>query len=52
MRVTVLGSGTSHGVPVIGCDCPVCRSRDPRDTRTRASIYIQGEGGERAVIDT
>ncbi|MDR1353693.1 MAG: MBL fold metallo-hydrolase [Treponema sp.] len=52
MRVTVLGSGTSHGVPVIGCDCPVCRSRDPRDTRTRASLYIQGEGGEQVVIDT
>ena len=37
----MLGSGTSHGVPAIGCDCAVCRSTDPRDRRTRPSIFIE-----------
>lgn len=51
MRVTFLGTGTSHGVPMIGCACAVCRSQDPRDTRTRTSILI--EAGEfRLLVDT
>jgi phosphoribosyl 1,2-cyclic phosphate phosphodiesterase len=52
MNITVLGSGTSQGVPVIGCTCPVCRSRDGRDKRTRCSLYVRGKDGEQAVIDT
>ncbi len=49
--LTVLGSGTSMGVPTIGCDCAVCHSTDPRDRRTRPSVLIEYD--ERAIlIDT
>lgn len=51
-RVIVLGSGTSHGVPMIGCTCAVCRSDDPRDRRTRPSIVIDVEGGPAILVDT
>jgi phosphoribosyl 1,2-cyclic phosphate phosphodiesterase len=49
--LTVLGSGTSMGVPTIGCDCAVCHSSDPRDRRTRPSILIDYEGRV-VLIDT
>ena len=41
LQITFLGTGTSLGVPVIGCGCAVCSSPDPRDKRTRASIYVR-----------
>ncbi len=44
MKITILGSGTSQGVPTIGCRCEVCRSADPRDKRLRTSAMIEGEG--------
>ena len=40
MKLTFLGTGTSHGIPVIGCDCPVCKSSDFRDQRLRSSVLI------------
>jgi len=49
--LTVLGSGTSMGVPTIGCDCAVCRSHDPRDRRTRPSVLIE-YNGHVVLIDT
>ena len=49
--LTVLGSGTSMGVPTIGCDCAVCRSLDPRDRRTRPSVMI-GYNGRHVIIDS
>ena len=50
MRVTFLGTGTSQGVPVIGCTCSVCRSMDPRDTRLRVSVLVETHG-TRILID-
>lgn len=49
--LTVLGSGTSMGVPTIGCDCAVCRSTDPRDRRTRPSVMIS-YADRNVLIDT
>jgi len=51
MKVTFLGTGTSQGVPVIGCTCEVCRSMDYRDKRLRSSIHI-AVAGKSFVIDT
>lgn len=51
VRLTVLGSGTSVGVPTIGCHCKVCRSEDPRNRRLRPSVCLRWEGNT-VVIDT
>lgn len=51
LKITVLGSGTSSGVPTIGCQCVVCKSADVRDNRLRPSILITHEG-RNIVIDT
>lgn len=50
MRVTFLGTGTSHGIPVIGCSCGVCRSSDPRDRRNRTGVWLR-DGRHSVVID-
>ena len=50
MKLTFLGTGTSCGVPVIGCQCKVCRSADPRDKRTRCSALVETET-TRLLID-
>ena len=51
MKVKVLGCGTSAGVPQIGCDCPVCRSANPKNKRRRCSIVVE-EAGEIILFDT
>lgn len=50
MKVTLLGTGTSSGVPVLGCNCEVCRSKDPRDNRLRCAALIETEN-TRILID-
>lgn len=52
MRLTFLGTGTSFGVPQIGCGCAVCRSTDSRDRRTRCGAVIETATGTRLLIDT
>src|SRR5947207_15117042 len=51
MRITFLGSGTSTGVPVIGCSCNICTSDDPRNKRLRQSVKIESNG-KYFLIDT
>ena len=52
MKLTFLGTGTSFGVPQIGCDCEVCASGDPRDKRTRSGALVETDAGKRILIDT
>ncbi|MCC7244762.1 MAG: MBL fold metallo-hydrolase [Saprospiraceae bacterium] len=51
MKLTLLGTGTSQGVPVIGCDCAVCQSPDPRDQRLRTAALISTDDGQNILID-
>lgn len=51
MRITFLGTGTSTGVPVIGCTCETCQSSDPKDKRWRPSIYLRFDSGAAVLID-
>ena len=51
MKITFLGTGTSQGVPIIGCQCPVCQSINPKDKRLRSSIFIETDNGN-FVIDS
>ena len=50
-KLVFLGTGTSSGIPTLGCDCPTCQSDDPRDTRFRTSAYIETEQGVKLLID-
>lgn len=52
MKLTFLGTGTSFGVPQVGCHCAVCHSSDPRDKRTRVGAVIETDGGTRLLVDT
>ena len=52
MKLTFLGTGTSFGVPQLGCHCKVCGSADPRDKRTRVGAVVEGQGGTRLLLDT
>lgn len=52
MRVRFMGTSTSYGVPVVGCRCETCTSTDPRNKRTRASVYVETDEGVRLLIDT
>ena len=51
MQITFLGTGTSHGVPMIGCECATCRSDDPHDRRLRPSLLIRGDDGASVLVD-
>jgi phosphoribosyl 1,2-cyclic phosphate phosphodiesterase len=51
MKITILGSGTSTGIPMVGCHCPVCSSDDPRNKRTRTSLLVE-HNGFHILVDT
>lgn len=51
MKVTILGTGTSQGIPVIGCQCKVCSSLNPKDKRLRVSVHIETDNNKNFLID-
>lgn len=51
MKLTFLGTGTSHGIPVIACDCSVCKSNNQKDKRNRASVYLQTDDNKFILVD-
>jgi phosphoribosyl 1,2-cyclic phosphate phosphodiesterase len=51
LQITFLGTGTSHGVPMIGCECATCRSDDPRDRRLRPSLLIRAADDTTLLVD-
>ena len=51
MKVILLGTGTSTGIPEVGCGCPACHSDDPRDRRLRSSALVITDSGQRILID-
>lgn len=52
VKITVLGSGTSNGVPIIGCDCVVCASQNPKNKRNRPCALVTTDSGHQILIDT
>src|ERR687887_237044 len=52
MRVIFLGTATSYGVPQVGCRCATCTSSNPKNTRTRASVYVETDEGVRLLVDS
>src|SRR5919197_6582909 len=51
MRVTFLGTGTSHGIPMVGCECAVCTSPNPKNNRLRCSVLVR-HGDAHLLVDT
>jgi phosphoribosyl 1,2-cyclic phosphate phosphodiesterase len=51
MKLTILGCGSSAGVPIIGCDCATCRSPNPKNKRSRASVLYESDGRMRVLVD-
>jgi phosphoribosyl 1,2-cyclic phosphate phosphodiesterase len=51
-KITILGSGTSTGIPMVGCQCKVCQSTDVKDQRLRTSAFIEALNGQSILIDT